>query len=99
MCRWCSCWATRSAGAVKAAIAHLHDDDLPADIKDLVAAIKPSVAAPGDGQLAESIRNNVKRSVEYLSTQDPILSERVKAGKLKIAGGVYDLATGKVTLL
>jgi carbonic anhydrase len=41
----------------------------------------------------------VKRSVDYLSTEDPILSGRVKAGKLKIAGGVYDLATGAVTPL
>jgi carbonic anhydrase len=91
-----------NCGAVKAAIAHLHDDDLPADIKDLIAAIKPAVTeskGTGDELLANSIRTNVKRSMDYLRTEDPILSERVKAGKLKIAGGVYDLATGKVTLL
>jgi carbonic anhydrase len=89
-------------GAVKAAIAHLHDDDLPADIKDLVAAIKPAVAAStGTGKelLASAIHNNVQRSVAYLTTEDPILSEHVKSGHLKIAGGVYDLATGKVNLL
>ncbi len=89
-------------GAVKAAIAHLHDDELPAEIKDLVAAVKPAVAessGTSSDLLINSIRANVKRGVAYLSTVDPILSERVKSGKLKVAGGVYDLATGKVTLL
>lgn len=32
-----------------------------------------------------------------LSEASPVLAEVIKSGKLKVAGGVYDPATGKVT--
>ncbi len=87
-------------GAVKAAIQHLHDKDaLPGAINDLVNTIKPAVLEseklPGD-PLENAIRANVRRGVERLNTLQPIIGPAVKSGKIKIAGAVYDLATGKV---
>src|SRR3954447_14073161 len=90
-------------GAVKAAIKHLHDkDSLPGSINGLVELIKPAVTGskqmPGD-QLENAVRQNVKVGVERLQALDPILAPRVKDGRLKIVGGVYDLLTGVVTML
>jgi carbonic anhydrase len=90
-------------GAVKAAIEHIHDNDaLPGAINDLVNAIKPAVLEsqhkPGD-LLENAIRANVKRGVDRLDDLQPIIEPAVKAGKLKIVGGVYDLATGQVQML
>jgi len=90
-------------GAVKAAIRHIHDKDaLPGAINDLVNAIKPAVLdsqqMPGD-PLENAIRANALRGVDRLDDLQPIIASAVKAGKLKVLGGVYDLATGKVQLL
>jgi len=90
-------------GAVKAAIQHIHDKDaLPGAINDLVNAIKPAVLAsehmPGD-PLENAIRANVQRGVDRLDDLQPIIEPAVKGGKVKIVGGVYDLATGKVQMV
>jgi len=90
-------------GALKAAIQHIHDKDaLPGAINDLVNAIKPAVLdsqqMPGD-PLENAIRANVLRGVDRLDDLQPIIAPSVKANKIKIVGGVYDLATGKVQLL
>jgi carbonic anhydrase len=90
-------------GAVKAAIKHIDDkDSLPGSINGLVELIKPAVAKskgmPGD-PLETVIRQNVEIGVEKLKGLDPILAPRVKAGKLKVVGGVYDLSNGVVTMI
>lgn len=87
-------------GAIKAAIQHLHDKDaLPGAINDLVNTIKPAVLEsehlPGD-PLENAIRANVRRGVERLNTLQPVIAPAIQSGKLKVAGAVYDLATGKV---
>jgi carbonic anhydrase len=86
-------------GAVKAAVAggetHTHIDSL-------IHAIQPAVeeAKKEQGDLVEnSVRANVRRSVEALKADASILAEKVKAGSLKIVGGIYDLKTGRVRLL
>ena len=92
-----------NCGAVKAAMAHLDaKDSLPGAINDLVELIKPAVeqskGESGD-PLDSAIRKNVQIGVEKLKGLEPILATPVKEGKLKIVGGVYDLRTGKVTLV
>lgn len=89
-------------GAIKAAMQHLHDNDaLPGAINDLVNSIKPAVleskGKPGD-PLENAIQANVRRSVERLRTLDPVIAPAVQSGKVKVAGAVYDLASGKVRL-
>jgi carbonic anhydrase len=90
-------------GAVKAAIKHIDDkDSLPGAINGLVELIKPAVARtkgmPGD-QLENAILQNVEIGVERLQGLEPILAPRVKDGKVKVVGGVYDLSTGTVTMI
>lgn len=92
-----------NCGAVKAAIQHIEDrDSLPGAINGLVELIKPAVTRskgkPGD-PLENAIRLNVEAGVERLQGLEPILAPRVKDGKVKVVGGVYDLVTGMVTLL
>jgi carbonic anhydrase len=91
-------------GAVDATIKVLKDNVvLPGHLPELVNSIKPAVEAarkadPSD-LLVEATKENVRLNVKKLTSSDPILSGFVKEGKLKIVGGVYDIATGKVNLL
>jgi carbonic anhydrase len=92
-----------NCGAVKAAKQHIDaTDSLPGAIDGLVELVKPAVAQskgePGDA-LENAIRKNVEIGVEKLKNLDPILAPRVKEGKLKVVGAVYDLSTGEVKLL
>jgi len=92
-----------NCGAVKAAKAHLDaKDSLPGEINDLVELIKPAVtqskSANGD-PLENAIQSNVRVGVERLGRLEPIVAPKLKAGKLKVAGGVYDLRSGRVNLL
>lgn len=92
-----------ACGAVKAAKQHLDaTDSLPGAIDGLVELVKPAVAQskgePGD-PLANAIRKNVEIGVEKLKNLDPILAPRVKEGKLKVVGAVYDLSSGEVKMV
>jgi carbonic anhydrase len=91
-------------GAVEAAIkVWQNNDSLPGHLPDLVAAIRPAVAiaaASGRENLLENaIAENVRQTMTRLGNSVPVLSNAVSSGKVKIAGGVYDLATGKVNLV
>lgn len=90
-------------GAVKAAKQHIDaKDSLPGAIEGLVELIKPAVTQskglPGD-PLENAIRKNVEIGVGKLKELKPILEPKVKDGKLKVVGAVYDLRTGVVTVL
>ncbi|MGB7894636.1 MAG: carbonic anhydrase [Microcoleus sp.] len=86
-------------GAVKAA---LDGKAVPGHISTLVAAIKPAVDST-KGQTGNAwdnaVRANVKMNVNKLQSSSPILAEAVKAGKLKVVGGRYDLDSGKVEII
>lgn len=92
-----------NCGAVKAAIKHIDaKDSLPGAINGLVELIKPAVAQsrsePGD-PLDNAIRKNVLLGVERLKGLEPIIAPKVKESQVRVAGGIYDLQTGKVTIL
>ncbi|MEG4234056.1 carbonic anhydrase [Microcoleus sp. Pol11C3] len=86
-------------GAVKAA---LDGKALPGHLSTLVAAIKPAVDTTknlsGDAW-DNAVTANVKINVNKLQSSSPILAEAVKAGKLKVVGGRYDLDSGKVEII
>ena len=71
---------------------------IPSLIKALSPAVKSSMNQPGS-LLDNSIRKNVLRNVEKLKSAKPILSKAVAQGKLRIAGGVYHLETGRVEIV
>ena len=49
--------------------------------------------------LDNAIAENVRRQVARLKTSPPIVQKAYRDKKIDIAGGVYDIATGKVTLV
>ncbi|HLO49589.1 MAG TPA: carbonic anhydrase, partial [Kamptonema sp.] len=78
-------------GAVKAT---LDGKPVPGKIGTLVAAIKPAldkIQNQSGDKLDNLVRTNVKMSVDNLKVISPILAEALKAGKLKVIGGRYDL--------
>jgi carbonic anhydrase len=90
-------------GAVKAAVEHIdHHDSLPGAINGLVELIKPVVVkvhgTPGDAY-ERVARENVAAGVAKLKSLEPIVGPRVKAGGVKVVGGIYELKSGKVEFL
>ncbi len=93
-----------NCGAVNATVAALEKgNDLPGHIAGLVHAMKPGVETVVKHHGADLVANatiaNVRYNVKQLEAAKPILAELVAKGELRVVGGVYDLATGKVTLV
>ncbi len=93
-----------SCGAVKATISALQKGNkFPGHIAGLVQAMKPAIAPvmkkSGDDLEQRAVIANVRHSVEQLKASKPILSGLIAKGQLRVVGGVYDLATGKVTMV
>jgi carbonic anhydrase len=93
-----------NCGAVGAAIEVVTGRaELPGHLPELVKAIEPAVIAaharhPGD-LLAAAIEENVRLTVMRLIDDAPVLSDALATRKIAVSGGVYDLATGKVSLI
>lgn len=83
-----------ACGAVKAA---MKADAVPGQISSLYPHLRPAVEQSG-GDVDKAIAANAKIQADLLRTSSPVIREAVKAGKLRVESGVYDLATGKVTL-
>jgi len=75
---------------------------LEGHLPSLAAAIQPAAERVKDlsGDLVDNVvRANAKMVVEQLEASEPVLSELVDAGKLKVVAARYDLDTGEVELL
>ena len=83
-----------SCGAVKAA---MKADTVPGQISALYEYIQPSVERSG-GDFGKAISNNAKFQASLLRTSSTVIRDALKAAKIRVESGVYDLATGKVTL-
>ena len=83
-------------GAVKATIA---GTPVPGQISSLYRHIQPAVERSPTRELEEVARENVRIQARLLRTSSPVIAQLVHENKLVVAGGVYDLATGRVTLL
>ena len=93
-----------SCGAVDATVEALQKGNtLPGHIADLVRSMKPGIEPvlkqPGPDLNQRAVIANVRSNVRHLIEAHPILAEMVTAKKLKVVGGVYDIATGKVTMV
>ena len=99
-----------SCGAIHATVDNMlaGEPAVPGDIASVVKALMPAAryahnmkVPPGaHGDLyANTTAQNVRANVAKLKSTPVILGEAVKAGKLKVAGGIYDLKTGRVNLL
>jgi carbonic anhydrase len=83
-----------SCGAVKAA---MKADTVPGQISSLYKHIQPAVKKSG-GDFGKAIELNTTIQADLLRTSSTVIRDELKAGKVKVEAGVYDLATGKVTL-
>jgi carbonic anhydrase len=81
-------------GAVKAA---MKADAVPGQISALYQHIQPSVELSG-GDFGKAIANNARLQANLLRTSSTVVRDALKAAKVRVESGVYDLATGKVTL-
>ena len=88
-------------GAVTAAV---EGGEAPPNIKALVNFIAPAVtqaksANPdksGDALVSAAITANVWQAMADMYKNSPLLRDKVKDGKIKLVGAVYDLKSGKV---
>ena len=81
-------------GAVKAAL-ETKELGLPESIRDLVRM----VSTDGEKDLDRAIVANVRAGVAKLKSLEPTLTRYVETKRIKVVGAVYDLASGKVTLV
>jgi len=83
-----------ACGAVKAA---MKADDVPGQISALYPYIQPAVEQSG-GDFAKAISENAKSQANLLRKSSSVVRDNLKTDKIRVESGVYDLATGKVTL-
>jgi len=91
-------------GAISAAIKTAQTDTrLPGHLPGLIDAIKPSVVLAEKKKtgtlLDNAIAENVRQQVARLKSSAPIVQKAYRDKKIEIVGGVYDIATGKITLV
>jgi carbonic anhydrase len=89
-------------GAVTAACNNVELGNITA----LLSKIKPAVdivikedAEVNDSSIEQVSLQNIKQSIANLHNQSPILKEMVEKGEILIKGAVYDVASGKVSLV
>jgi carbonic anhydrase len=91
-------------GAVTAVV---KNDKVGGSIPLLVANIKPAVVKTlkehplltGDSLVFAAIRANVWESIEDVFAKSPEICEKTKNGEVKVVGGLYDIESGKVTII
>jgi carbonic anhydrase len=83
-----------SYGEVKTA---LRADAVPRNISVLSPHLRRAVEESERSQ-EKAIADNTAMEAELLRASSPLIRDAIKQGKLKVEAGVYDLATGKVSL-
>jgi carbonic anhydrase len=89
-------------GAVSAAVSKAQ---VGGNITSIIDKIRPAVGKAeglgltGDALVEETVVDNVKQSIEDILSSSHEIKDRVKAGKVRIIGAVYDLEHGTVTRL
>ncbi|WP_454873638.1 carbonic anhydrase [Paraburkholderia xenovorans] len=91
-------------GAVSATVKVLREGvRLPGHLPELVRAIEPAVrmanAEHGADLVAQATIDNVRLNTNRLTVSKPLIGQYVKSGKVKVVGGIYDLATGRIALI
>lgn len=81
-------------GAVKAA---MKGQKVPGQISALYPALRSAVEL-GAGSVAKGVEANARAQAELLRTSSTVIREAAQKHTLVVAAGVYDLASGKVTL-
>src|SRR6056297_77377 len=91
-------------GAVKAAV----DDVKLGNITAMLSKIRPAVeSVEYEGERTSkneefvhlACESNIRKTIEDIRTNSPILKKMEDKGEIKIIGGIYDMDTGKVDFL
>ncbi|HEY6387760.1 MAG TPA: carbonic anhydrase [Candidatus Acidoferrum sp.] len=82
-------------GAVKATI---QGAEVPGQISTLYPHIQPAVDQAGNN-LESATKANAKIQAALLAESSTVIKGLVKEGKLKVAAGYYDIASGRLMLL
>ncbi len=85
----------RGCGAVKAA---MNATVVPGQISALYQHLQPGIARAG-GNFDLAIHANAQVQAELVRTSSPVIREAIKAGKLRVEAAIYDLVTGKVSVI
>jgi len=83
-----------NCGAIKAAIEHKPE---PGQITSLYQYLRPAVLHTED--VTEGSKANARMQANLLRESSPVLADLIKDGKLSIRAAIYDVGSGKVTLL
>jgi carbonic anhydrase len=89
-------------GAVTATV---QGGEAPPNIKAIIDFISPALAKvkaanpgkTGEALVAEVINANVQQGMRDIIKNSPIMREKVKDGKVKLVGALYDIKSGKVS--
>jgi carbonic anhydrase len=84
-----------NCGAVKATIA---GKAVPGQISTLYQYIHPAIAG-ANGDLITATRQNASMQASVLRETSPVLSDLTKQKKLAIRAALYDVGSGKITML
>lgn len=84
-----------NCGAVKAS---MHADEAPGQISALYAHIVPAVERSG-GNVERAIALNAQIQADLLRRSSTVVRDALAQKKITVRSAVYDLATGRVTLL
>lgn len=97
-----------SCGAVKGACDHVELGNLTAMLENIEPAVQKVSATVGDDadkssanpEFVQSVaETNVALTVDRLRKDSPVLKEMEDNGEIKVVGAMYDVASGKVSLL
>jgi carbonic anhydrase len=88
-------------GAVKASLAGSAEGAIGKLIEEIAPAVRPVLeqSEKVDDVELEAIKANIWHTMGKLVQRSPIISEAVRSGDVELAGAVYSLKTGSVTIL
>ena len=96
-----------ACGAVKGACDHAELGNLTGMLENIAPAVE-AITEPADASQRTSANidfvnavgaKNVALTIERIRKESPVLAELETEGAIQIVGGMYDIATGKVSLL
>lgn len=92
-----------SCGAVDAAIKVVKEGvEFPGELPGLVASIARavnSIDSETEDLLTNAVKENVRLTVAHLGKSSQIIQSSMESGELRVVGGIYELASGKVSLV
>lgn len=90
-------------GAIKGACDHVELGNLTGLINKIEPAVAATTSAKGEDRSSKNYsfvdrvaETNVRKTMENIRRNSPILKKMEQAGEIKIVGGMYDIETGKV---